>query len=204
MLDAPTCRNTGSNRRSLVRASIGEPIVIRSATSFSTSSTKAQNFIALRISFAARYRVFYASWKRSNLKSTIESLATEFAMSVIDALRAASIDELTGVSVRRGNGHLPAEGGGRRARRLGRRTTADIGRMLDSIVTILEKSPEGLRAEQIRAALSVQAKELPRPLADGLTLGRLTKSGQKRATTYFAAGIAKPARTRGGRKKRAS
>jgi hypothetical protein len=140
----------------------------------------------------------------SNLKSTIENLATQFAMSVIDALQAASIDELTGVSVRRGNGHLPVDGGGRKGGRLGRRTTADIGRVLDSIVTLLEKSPEGLRAEQIRAALGVQPKELPRPLADGLTLGRLTKSGQKRATAYFAAVASKSARTRGGRKKRAS
>jgi hypothetical protein len=58
--------------------------------------------------------------------------------------------------------------------------------MIDEIATLLASHPEGLRAEQIRAALGVEAKELPRPLADALAAGRVTKTGQKRATTYFA------------------
>ena len=80
--------------------------------------------------------------------------------------------------------------------------------MVENIVSLLQKSPEGLRAEQIREALGVQAKELPRPLADGLSEGRISKSGQKRATTYFAGGKAGEAggakrRGQGGRRKRA-
>ncbi len=45
---------------------------------------------------------------------------------------------------------------------------------------------------------------LPRPLADALAAGRVTKSGQKRATTYFAGsgGAARGGRKAGGRKKR--
>jgi hypothetical protein len=58
--------------------------------------------------------------------------------------------------------------------------------MIESIVDLLGKSSSGLRAEQIRSALGVEAKELPRPLAEALSSGRITKSGQKRATTYFA------------------
>lgn len=161
-----------------------------------------------------------ASARMSNLKSTIESLANEFAMSIISALRAASIDELTGVSgvsgvsPRAARVRAPAAEpttvGRKRGRggRLGRRTPEDIGRMVDNIVTLLQKSPEGLRAEQIREALDCQAKELPRPLADALAEGRISKSGQKRATTYFAGakagegGTAKR-RGRGGRRKRA-
>ena len=157
-----------------------------------------------------------ASPRMSNLKSTIEGLANEFAMSIISALRAASIDELTGVSggVARGTRvrapaaePTPAVRKRGRGGRLGRRTPADIGRMVDDIVTLLQKSPEGLRAEQIREALDCQAKELPRPLADALAEGRISKAGQKRATTYFAgakageAGAAKR-RGRGGRRKR--
>lgn len=153
----------------------------------------------------------------SNLKSTIEGLANEFAMSIISALRAASIDELTGVTGlgarvggRSGRPAMAPAGGPKRGRggRLGRRSTADIGRMVDSIVSLLQKHPEGLRAEQIREALSCQAKELPRPLADALTEGRISKTGQKRATTYFAgakagdAGTAKKRAGRGGRRKR--
>ena len=35
-------------------------------------------------------------------------------------------------------------------------------------------------------ALSMQPKELPRPIAEALSKKRIVKEGQKRATTYFA------------------
>ncbi|MBX3263270.1 MAG: hypothetical protein KF782_26595 [Labilithrix sp.] len=150
----------------------------------------------------------------SNLKSTIEGLARDFATSIIHALRAASIDELTDVSDagRRGRGARAASAvvevaGRKRGRggRLGRRSPADIAQVVDEIVALLEKNPEGLRAEQIREALACQAKELPRPLADALAAGRISKSGQKRATTYFAGGKADAgAGKRRGRRKRAA
>jgi hypothetical protein len=142
----------------------------------------------------------------SNLRNTIESLATQFASSVLDALRSASIDELAdvagrGAAGRRGPGRPRAESsegaaaaprsgarGAARGRggRLGRRTQNDITRMVESIVDVLAKNASGLRSEQIREALNVEAKELPRPLAEALSSGRVTKTGQKRATTYFA------------------
>jgi hypothetical protein len=138
----------------------------------------------------------------SNLRNTIESLASQFASSVLDALRSASIDELADVAgrgaVRRGPGRPRAESsegaaaaprrGAARGRggRLGRRTQNDITKMVESIVDVLAKSASGLRSEQIREALNVEAKELPRPLAEALSSGLVTKTGQKRATTYFA------------------
>jgi hypothetical protein len=147
----------------------------------------------------------------SNLRSTIENLASQFAASVLDALRSASIDELADVAgrnggaapVRRGPGRprasetaavatpaaAPAARGGRargRGGRLGRRSPGDITRMIESIVDVLAKNGSGLRAEQIREALGVEAKELPRPLAEAISGGLITKTGQKRATTYFA------------------
>jgi hypothetical protein len=147
----------------------------------------------------------------SNLRNTIESLASQFASSVLAALRTASIDELADVAgrgapvVRRGPGRPRAEssessaaaaparrgagagaGGRGRGGRLGRRTQNDITRMVESIVDVLAKNGGGLRSEQIRSALGVEAKELPRPLAEALSSGRVTKTGQKRATTYFA------------------
>ena len=145
----------------------------------------------------------------SNLRNTIEALASQFATSVLDALRSASIDELvdvagSGGAARRGPGRprsverAVAEGAssanaGPRRRagrggRLGRRTAGDITRMIESIVGVLQKAGAGLRAEQIRETLGVEAKELPRPLAEAISSGRITKSGQKRATTYFAGG----------------
>jgi hypothetical protein len=137
----------------------------------------------------------------STLRAQIDRLAAEFAGQIIDALRGASLDDLMAIAGTgagggrvRGRGAAAASrsaldlGGRRRGRggRLGRRTADDIGRMIDGIVELLEKSSGGLRAEQIRAALDVEAKELPRPLSDALAAGRITKTGQKRATTYFA------------------
>jgi hypothetical protein len=120
----------------------------------------------------------------NKLKSTIEGLASQFAGSIIEALRGASIEELLSVT----------DGGARRARpttngaapdslrkrgkggRLGRRSVDEISKMVDSIVDLLAKSPKGLRAEQIRDALGCEAKELPRPLADALHSGRVTRT----------------------------
>jgi len=66
--------------------------------------------------------------------------------------------------------------------------------MIESIVGALQKADSGQRAEQIRETLGVEAKELPRPLAEAISTGRITKTGQKRATTYFAGGGAAPKR----------
>jgi hypothetical protein len=51
----------------------------------------------------------------------------------------------------------------------------------------VKKHKAGLRAEQIRAQLGMQAKEMPRVLAEGLSKRKLKRRGQKRATTYTAA-----------------
>lgn len=143
----------------------------------------------------------------STLRGTIEGLASQFASSVIEALRGASIDELLDVA-QGGGTSAPAARRGRPARevsaaeapvaaprvrrgrggRLGRRSANDIAAMINSIVSLLQQNPGGLRAEQIREALGVEAKELPRPLGEATEQGLISKEGQKRATTYFAGG----------------
>src|SRR4051794_10795325 len=121
----------------------------------------------------------------SNLRNTIEGLASQFAASVLGALRSASIDELVDVAgssgaVRRGPGRPRSSDRDRdgasaaprhrgRGGRLGRRTAGDITRMIESIVGVLSKASSGLRAEQIRQTLGVEAKELPRPLAEAIS-----------------------------------
>lgn len=57
--------------------------------------------------------------------------------------------------------------------------------MLDSVVALLKRHPEGLRAEHIRRELGVLRKELPRVLKDGLTSKVIRATGEKRAMTYF-------------------
>ena len=73
-----------------------------------------------------------------------------------------------------------------RSGRLKRRSSEDIGQVLDQVVALVKKNKDGLRAEQIRTELSLQAKELPRVLKEGLSSKRLRKAGQKRATVYSA------------------
>jgi hypothetical protein len=55
------------------------------------------------------------------------------------------------------------------------------------VVSLVRSHKEGLRAEQIRSELGMQAKEMPRVLKEGLVKRKLRSKGQKRATTYFAA-----------------
>lgn len=159
----------------------------------------------------------------TNLRTTLANLANDFAAGVLDAIRTASLAEIlaeSGSAGRRGaRGRRGAEGAsalvgsavraagrGRsagRGGRLSRRSAEDIQDMVERICTLLARHPKGLRAEQIRDALGVQSKELPRPLAEGLSGKRLAKRGEKRATTYFLGGSAPAgAAASGGAKRR--
>jgi len=136
----------------------------------------------------------------SALQSTLQSLAASFAEEVVRAIQGSSLQELLGeVSGPKGRapimprsaGAAPARAGRaaaapkRSSGRLKRRSPDDIMATLERIVTLLKSNPEGLRAEQIRKELDVEAKELPRPLAEGLSAKTLRKKGQKRATVYY-------------------
>ena len=142
----------------------------------------------------------------TTLRNTISELASTFAAGVLNAIRGASLEEIlaeSGGAPRRGPGRPSASAGsgassgGGRGRggkgRLGRRSASDIAGIVDSIVGLLGRKPKGLRAEEIRRELGLQAKELPRPIAEALAGRKITKQGQKRATTYFARGAAKAA-----------
>ena len=121
----------------------------------------------------------------SNLRMTLDHLASVFASSVLDAIRGASLQEILAESAgggarRPGRPRLEATvateashagapsspaGARRRRGRLARRSAGDISQIVDSIVSLLERRSDGLRAEQIRAELGLEAKELPRPIA---------------------------------------
>ncbi len=73
----------------------------------------------------------------------------------------------------------------------------DIVSALDDVVKVVSASSRGLRAEEIRDKVGLQSKEMPRVLKEGLATKRLSKKGEKRATTYFAGkGKAKASRKR--------
>lgn len=127
------------------------------------------------------------------LRSQLDSLAAAFANAVVDAIRGASLHELVASDGRASNARPSAGPVAKsisakvtRTGRLKRRSSEDIGVVLDQVVSLVKKNKDGLRAEQIRTELSLQAKELPRVLKEGLRSKRLKKAGQKRATVYSA------------------
>jgi len=148
-----------------------------------------------------------------NLRSALNDLAADFAANVLDVIRSASIADLHAEGGHReGNGRrargssrpkgsgLRAQGGGGgmpdplhvspkkgKGGRLARRSPADIARTLEAVVILVRKNKEGLRSEQIRKALKLDVREVPRVLSEGLSQKKLRKKGQKRATTYTAA-----------------
>ncbi|MDP9033605.1 MAG: hypothetical protein M3O50_02270 [Myxococcota bacterium] len=125
------------------------------------------------------------------LRSQLDALVASFAEAVFDVLRGTPLHELVegGAAMRRG---APPEtvsavsASPRSAGRLHRRSTEEIAAALDQIVALLSTQKSGLRAEEIRVSLGMQAKELPRILKQGLAANQLRSTGQKRATTYFA------------------
>lgn len=129
----------------------------------------------------------------SNLQSALSDLASNFASQVLEAIRGASVQELFGGGGGGGNRRTaPAAAvssppkARRSSGRLVRRSADDIAKALDQVVGLVKKSKDGLRAEQIRAGLGMEAKEMPRILQAGLASKVLKSKGQKRATTYFA------------------
>jgi len=140
-------------------------------------------------------RVAVGCCRMTTLRSSLQSLADSFASSVLAAIRGANLEELLGEGgARRGPGRPPkstsatAPSRPRKSRRLARRSAADIAKALDRVVALVKAAKNtGLRAEQIRVALAMQAKEMPRVLGEGLATKKLRAKGNKRATTYFAA-----------------
>lgn len=136
----------------------------------------------------------------TSLRTQIEEISSQFASGILNLIRNMSIDELVGeiegqkprvrgaaataAAAVDADAPKPTKKGKRGGGRLARRSPEDIAGMVDSIVELLSKHPDGLRAEVLREKLNIDAKELPRPLAEALSAGKINKSGEKRATTY--------------------
>jgi len=141
------------------------------------------------------------------LRSALDDLAHSFASAVLDAIRGASLQDLlaeSGGSPRRGPGRpratttktaptaarasAPAAPKAKaRGGRLARRSPADIAKTLGQVVALVKGKKTGLRSEEIREALRLDVREVPRVLKEGLAKQALRSKGHKRATTYFAA-----------------
>src|SRR5258708_85163 len=113
----------------------------------------------------------------SSLRTALNDLASAFANSILATIRGTSLEELLaepGAGPRRGAGRPKAipEAAAKpapvtRSGRLKRRSPEDVAKALDQVVTLVKKHKEGLRAEEIRSRLGMQAKEMPRILKEG-------------------------------------
>ncbi len=126
----------------------------------------------------------------SMLRAQLNDLAQSFAQSVLAAIRGASLEDLQaeGGAPRRGpgrpRGSAPAEA---KAGRLHRRTPEEIAKALDKVVAAIKATKgKGMNAEEIKTALKLDRRELPRVLREGLASNKLRSKGAKRATRYFA------------------
>ncbi len=143
------------------------------------------------------------------LRSNIQQLASTFASAVVAAIRGANLEDILSLA----ESPRPAAPARRPARvarkakvagaapaaaptaaparkskgRLRRRSQEEINKALAQVVAVVKSKKAGLRAEQIRAALKMEAKEMPRILKEGLAKKALKSRGQKRSTTYTAA-----------------
>jgi hypothetical protein len=127
----------------------------------------------------------------TSLRSQLDDLATTFADSVLAAIRTASLEDLLAESGARGGRPAPGGGGGgrpdplRKQGRLARRTQEQIEATLAKVIAAVKATHgEGLRAEDIREALGLDVREVPRVLKEGLRTKKLKAKGQKRATRY--------------------
>jgi hypothetical protein len=124
------------------------------------------------------------------LRNKIESLTADFITGVLAAIRECSLEELVGDGP--SSPREPAVDKPRRGRppgtssgRLARRSAEDIEGMADKIISCVKAAgKDGLRAEQIRAEVSIPKNEWLRPLQLALDSKGLTKTGNKRATVY--------------------
>ena len=136
-----------------------------------------------------------------SLKNRISALAEEFSAGVLAAIRAASLEEILSEGSRgRGpaaraaasvSAEEPAKRGpgrpkGKKTGRLPRRSPEQIAQVVESIVGALKKNKAGMRSEQLQKLLSLDKKEISGPLNEALEAKKITKKGQRRATTYFA------------------
>jgi Fic family protein len=128
------------------------------------------------------------------LKSEIEALANTFADGVLAALRNASLEDLLEGRVSPAAKSAPARtktsttpSPQKTASGRGRRSPSDIAHVEGVIVAKLREHRAGLRSEQLQKVLKLSKAEIVRPIASALAAKKIVKTGEKRATTYFAA-----------------
>ena len=135
----------------------------------------------------------------NSLQFTISDLATQFAEQLLNQIRGLSLQEILALS--NGSASAPAKRGpGRPPKKLaanGSKAAASKPRAssnggaggvasVEQVVAVLKKYPGGLRSEHLRSELGLQRVETQRVVAAALSAKKISKKGERRATTYFA------------------
>jgi len=142
-----------------------------------------------------------------SLAEVVPALLEEFTQKLLEVLRAGAVAELGALKFDGGlpasAEHAPAKAppretpssaAKRRAQTSVRPPAAPPGRRssrqrkpsLDAIAALLREKP-GIGSEEIQRTLGSARSEIRLPMARGLSMGVLRKTGEKRATKYFAA-----------------
>jgi hypothetical protein len=131
----------------------------------------------------------------TTLNATINELASNLAHDLLRALRGASLEQIVAETAaghaRRGPGRPPkanaqtsvrTKNSGKRVRR----SADDLAKTVGKIAAALKGHKSGLRSEQLQKVLHLPKREITGPIALALKSKKITKRGQRRATTYFA------------------
>ncbi len=111
-----------------------------------------------------------------------------------EKLQSMSLDEIvemreSGAAVTRKPGRAAK---GKRPKRstgrLPRRSAEEIAQVVTKVVSLLKKHKGGLRAGDIKSALKLETRELPRVMREAVASGEVHTTGQKRATVYSVGG----------------
>ena len=124
----------------------------------------------------------------ADVQIQMNKLVSEFVSRVTELAQMVAVDSLKH-AFGDASGRTPAltlstgkgKGKGVRAKRRG----DELGKLQDTFVKYVQANP-GKRIEEINAALGTSTKELQLPIRKLIAEGRVTTTGARRVTAYFA------------------
>jgi hypothetical protein len=122
---------------------------------------------------------------------TNRKLAEAFAEGVLDAIRNATLEEIIGTrespttSRTQPSAKRPLARRGRPGRPPSPSIAAAIADVTKRMIGVLQKHPNGLRAERLRAELGIPREKMTAAVHAALESKQITKRGERRATTYL-------------------
>lgn len=129
-----------------------------------------------------------------SLHSTLRHLTDEFVGAILGALRASSVQDLLGTasdeeaapSVAPRHTRVPASTPAPKRPRVVQ-SNAELAPYTQRIVALVAKSPRGLRAGELRAAVHLEGRAFERALQGALAAGDVARQGTRASARYLPA-----------------